>query len=232
MQKHIRSTAGQVSDVARRVAQAIESRKGTLRDFSEKSGIPYPSLLEYASEKKKPGLDALVAIIKASDVSPLWLLTGEGEMFGHRITSAGKPLYVDGRLLSRIAVELQLVAALTGSAEGDLTKLAVTTLQLDLVAYELLVAKETGTDPRELRQRIAETEDKAVLAATIYNLFADLTDQAERDRRIREQAYELLRMMHHPRAERVAKNMAKQNSRGTRTARRGKSTNTGGNTNA
>lgn len=221
-----------MSDVARRVAQAIESHKGTLRDFSEKSGIPYPSLLEYASKKKKPGLDALVAIIKASDVSPLWLLTGEGEMFSHRITSAGKPLHVDGRLLSRIAVELQMVAALAGSAEGDLTKLAVTTLQLDLAAYELLVAKETGTDLQELRQRIAETEHKAVLAATIYNLFADLTDQAERDRRIREQAYELLRMMRHLRAERVAKNMAKQNSRGTRTARRGKSTNTGGNTNA
>lgn len=50
----------------------------TIKDFSEATGIPYPSLREYISGKKKPGMDALAAISSASGVSADWLLTGEG----------------------------------------------------------------------------------------------------------------------------------------------------------
>lgn len=59
----------------------------TIKDFSEATGIPYPSLREYLAGKKKPGLDALASILASSGVSADWLLTGEGpklrEQSGH-----------------------------------------------------------------------------------------------------------------------------------------------------
>jgi predicted transcriptional regulator len=67
-------------ELRERVVAAIESYKGTLRGFSRESGIPYGSLFAYASGKKKPGLDALAAIVKVSEVSPVWILSGEKEI--------------------------------------------------------------------------------------------------------------------------------------------------------
>ena len=63
-----------------RLAAAIRDSGMTFKSFSEASGIPYPSLRDYARGVKKPGLDAFAAIIRASGVSADWILTGKGAM--------------------------------------------------------------------------------------------------------------------------------------------------------
>jgi hypothetical protein len=105
-------------DLSRRVVAAIESYKGTLRGFSRESGIPYGSLFAYASGKKKPGLDALAAIVKVSGVSPVWLLTGEGEMRQH--PEGAKTLHIDGKLLA--GIERVIERALSGPEFLDLNE--------------------------------------------------------------------------------------------------------------
>lgn len=71
-----------------RLKEAMAAKWPTIKDFSEATGIPYPSLREYISGKKKPGMDALAAISSASGVSTDWLLTGEGSKFrGQAISS-------------------------------------------------------------------------------------------------------------------------------------------------
>lgn len=194
MQKHVASSDGlsALSDVSGRVVAAIAAYKdrGSLRDFSAASGIPYPSLLEYASGKKKPGLEALAAIVQASGVSPAWLLTGEGEMRQHRATT--KTVHADGKLLSRAATELELAWVRVKEQGRDAVAAALEALPLDDQKYRKLVAKESGAAPGEIESRIERVVYMAVLATTIYNLFADIKDEEERNRKVREQAYELL----------------------------------------
>ncbi len=105
-------------DVSGRVIAAIAAYNGTLKAFSKESGIPYPSLLVYASGKKKPGLDALAAIVKVSGVSSTWLLTGEGEMHQHPETA--KTLRVDEKLLA--GIERAIERALNGPEFLDLNE--------------------------------------------------------------------------------------------------------------
>jgi hypothetical protein len=177
-------------DLSRRVVAAIESYKGTLRGFSRESGIPYGSLFAYASGKKKPGLDALAAIVKVSEVSPVWLLSGEGDM--HQHAESTKALHVDGRLLASIATEIEMALIRVGELNREARKAALEGLPLNEKQYYALIAKELGISPSEVKQRTGRIGYKTVLTATIYNLVADLPDDEKRSHRIREQAYELL----------------------------------------
>lgn len=71
------STSGTATE---RIIAAICSYKGTLKRFSKESGIPYPSLMDYKSGKRNPGINALIAIVKTTEVSAEWLLLGVGDM--------------------------------------------------------------------------------------------------------------------------------------------------------
>lgn len=173
-----------------RVIAAIRTYKGTLRRFSEESGIPYPSLMDYKSGKRNPGTDALIAIVKTADVSPAWLLTGEGEMYQHRATT--KTVHADGKLLSRAAAELELAWVRVKEQGRDAVSAALEALPLDDQHYRKLVAEESDMALGEIEGRIEHIVYMTMLAATIYNLFADIKDEEERNRKMREQAYELL----------------------------------------
>jgi hypothetical protein len=173
-----------------RVVAAISAYPGTLKDFSDKSGIPYPSLREYASGEKKPGLDALAAIVATADVSPAWLLSGEGEMYQHRSTT--KELRVDAKLLTLITSELELawirvreqkVAAITAVLEA---------LPLNEQQYFKLIADGTLISRTELAGRIDHIKYMTVLACTTYNLIASIEEDSKRSRRAREEAYQLV----------------------------------------
>ncbi len=52
-----------------------------LKDFSRKTGIPYPTLLQYLSGKREPVPENLKKIAIHLNVNLNWLLTGEGEPF-------------------------------------------------------------------------------------------------------------------------------------------------------
>ncbi len=176
-------------DLSRRVVSAIESYKGTLRGFSRESGIPYGSLFAYASGKKKPGLDALAAIVKVSGVSPVWLLTGEGDIRQH--LESTKVLHLDAELLARIATELEMAWIRVGELNQDAKKAVLEALTLNDEKYYALVAKESDTTPADIKQRIDHTEYMIRMTAVIYNLVADIKSEGERSHRIRGEAYDL-----------------------------------------
>lgn len=175
---------------AARIAAAIQGSKKSLRQFATVSGIPYQSLRAYAAGEKKPGLDALTAIVIGADVSPVWLLTGEGEMYQHRALT--KSLLVDGRPLTRAATELELAWIRVKEQRRDGVTAELEALPLGDLQYRKLVAKELGTTLGEVESRIEHVAYMTGLAATIYNLFADVENEEERNRKIREQAYYLL----------------------------------------
>jgi hypothetical protein len=177
-------------DALERVVKAIAAYSGTLRNLSKESGIPYPSLLEYSAGKTKPGLDALAAIVKVTGVSPVWLLTGEGDM--HQHLESTKTRHVDGRLLARIATELELARIRVVELNKEAGKVVLEALPLDEKQYYALIAKELGISSADVKQRIGHIGYMTVLVATIYNLVADLTDEEKRTHRIRGEAHELL----------------------------------------
>jgi len=173
-----------------RVVEAIAAYSGTLRSLSKESAIPYPSLLEYSAGKTKPGLDALAAIVRVTGVSPVWLLTGEGDIRQHAENT--KTSHVDGTLLARIATEIEMARIRVSELNKEAGKAVLEALPLNEKQYYALVAKELGISPTGVRQRTGHTGYMTVLIATIYNLVADLTDEEKRTHRIRGEAYELL----------------------------------------
>jgi len=52
-----------------------------LKEFSRKTGIPYPTLLQYLSGKREPIPENLQKIAIHLNVNLNWLLIGEGEPF-------------------------------------------------------------------------------------------------------------------------------------------------------
>jgi transcriptional regulator with XRE-family HTH domain len=194
MEKHASVKKGKKRpNATSRVVEAIAAYSGTLTSLSKKSGIPYPSLLEYSAGKTKPGLDALAAIVRVTGVSPVWLLTGEGDIRQH--AESTKTLHVDGRLLARIATELELARIRVGELSMDAEKAVLEALPLNEKQYYALIAKELGIPPTSVKQRIDHAVDMATLVATIYNQIFDLTNEEKRTHRIREEAYGLLRFI-------------------------------------
>lgn len=49
--------------------------------FASTLNVSYGNVGDWERGRAKPGADALAAIVKTFNVSALWLLTGEGEMF-------------------------------------------------------------------------------------------------------------------------------------------------------
>ncbi len=175
---------------ATRIMAAIDGCGSSLRQFATDSGIPYQSLRAYAAGEKKPGLDAFTAIVIAADVSPAWLLMGEGEMRQHRATTKG--IRVDGRILRRAIEELELASMrIKGQGKTAVTA-SLEALPLDERQYRALVAKEMEKNLAEVEKSIERAGEMAVYAATLYNLFAGIKDAKERNLKMREQAYELL----------------------------------------
>ncbi|MDD5297543.1 MAG: helix-turn-helix transcriptional regulator [Rhodocyclaceae bacterium] len=68
-----------LSQLEDRLKDAMAEKFHTVKELSVATGIPYPSLREYLSGKKRPGFDALASFVKATEISADWLLTGEGE---------------------------------------------------------------------------------------------------------------------------------------------------------
>jgi hypothetical protein len=84
-----------------RLKKAMQGKFNTVKELSFSTGIPYPSLREYLSGKKRPGFDALASFVKATGVSGDWLLTGEGDM--ERLSS--RQDIPDDMLLVRAAMQ-------------------------------------------------------------------------------------------------------------------------------
>ncbi len=77
--------------IGNRLKILIKSLGLNLKEFSRKTGIPYPTLQDYLANKRVPGGENLQKISMQLNVNLNWLLTGEGEMF---ISKAKKPINI------------------------------------------------------------------------------------------------------------------------------------------
>ncbi len=67
--------------IGKRLRKAILSKNSTLKEFSQKSKIPYITLQQYVADNQKPGANALIEISKCLNISIDWLLIGQGNMY-------------------------------------------------------------------------------------------------------------------------------------------------------
>ncbi|MDF0606768.1 helix-turn-helix transcriptional regulator [Neisseriaceae bacterium TC5R-5] len=62
-----------------RLKQAVESNGLSVKQFAEKSGMPYATLAKYMNGTRSPGMEQLAAIVTSLNISADWLLFGNGE---------------------------------------------------------------------------------------------------------------------------------------------------------
>jgi len=68
-------------EVKDRLKILISILRITLKEFSQKTGIPYITLQHYLRGTREPGTENLQKIALQLDINLNWLLTGEGEPF-------------------------------------------------------------------------------------------------------------------------------------------------------
>jgi len=125
------------NNISKRLKILIDLLGLSLKDFSRKTGIPYPTLLDYLADKRTPGGDNLQKIAMQLHVNLNWLLTGEGEPFikskpvlpeeampTRKIPVLGKipagfPHYVAEQIIEYIALPEVPENALAIIAKGD-----------------------------------------------------------------------------------------------------------------
>ena len=64
-----------------RLRQVINELNLSVRDFSEKTGVPYQTLMNYLQGTRSPNVENLLKISIQTNTNLHWLLTGESEMF-------------------------------------------------------------------------------------------------------------------------------------------------------
>ncbi|WP_167525179.1 helix-turn-helix domain-containing protein [Roseomonas genomospecies 6] len=67
--------------IGSRLRDALAESGMSLAALSEKAGLVYSSVQNYAADKQNPGAEALTKIGRATGINLHWLLSGEGEKF-------------------------------------------------------------------------------------------------------------------------------------------------------
>ena len=62
--------------ISERIFERLRQLSMTQREFAEKAGIQQSTISEWKKNKTNPSSDKILAICKALDVSPEWLLSG------------------------------------------------------------------------------------------------------------------------------------------------------------
>lgn len=83
-----------LSDQEKKVGQRIKDVIGEepVKAFARRCGVPDSSLRDYTSDRKKPGVDALIAIAAAAGVTVDWLATGKGIKYTRDLKQAQERL--------------------------------------------------------------------------------------------------------------------------------------------
>ncbi len=159
----------------KRVREAILAKGLKVKQFSDLSGIPYPSLRDYYSGTRKPGFEALAAIIAHSGVAAEWLLMGTGPMFPGQYKEGAE---IDENLLGRIAM-------------------LVKREYLQPNANQLEVAQQGESDglygQAEISSDLRHARELALVAANVYNRVANLADKAFQDLAIEKEVARMVR---------------------------------------
>jgi len=62
--------------ISERIFERLKQLNMTQREFADKAGIQQSTISEWKKNKTNPSSDKILAICKALDVSPEWLLSG------------------------------------------------------------------------------------------------------------------------------------------------------------
>lgn len=67
-------------NISERLNQLIELNNLTIKDFAERSEIPYRSMYNYVRSEREPNLDAIVKLQEKWNINLNWLINGQGDM--------------------------------------------------------------------------------------------------------------------------------------------------------
>ncbi len=161
--------------IKQRVREAILSKGIKIKQFARDSGMAYPSLRDYYSGLRKPGFDAIAAIVEFSGVSGDWILLGKGTMFPNQ-----KPKFtdIDEDLLAFIA---KVVAREYPYPEDFLTV-------QDNDTEEYIYAAS-----RKERQKLLWVREHSLIAGNVYNRIAPIEDEEKREDALNKEVERLVR---------------------------------------
>lgn len=98
-------------DQAARVKLAMAASRVTMRELSERSGVPYPSLRNYLAKARGMPGDVVLQIARALNVSTDWILAGEGARLDRETLATTLELVEDVRAMSSHKVSFEECAA-------------------------------------------------------------------------------------------------------------------------
>lgn len=67
-------------EISQRINNVLKNSELTVKEFVKKIEVTEQTFYNYTSGRSKPSSDILEKIVKSFDISPSWLLIGEGEM--------------------------------------------------------------------------------------------------------------------------------------------------------
>ncbi len=89
--------------IGNRLRSAIDEMGVNMKEYSISSGIPYRTLMEYLSNNRSPGAEALMGIA-GTGINIQWLLTGVGGKFSAKLADSS-PREMASKLKERASVE-------------------------------------------------------------------------------------------------------------------------------
>ena len=149
--------------VKKRVREAIRSKGLKIKQFARESGMAYPSLRDYYSGLRKPGFDAIAAIVQFTGVCGDWILLGTGDMFHDQ---EPKPVNINEDLLAHIAREVA----------KEYNKTEPGKVRDDGGAGDSLYERAL----EEQRKKVTMIREHALIAANVYNRVAHIPDEQKR----------------------------------------------------
>ena len=161
-----------------RVKTAIKSKNLKIKQFARESGMAYPSLRDYYSGLRKPGFDAIAAIVAFTGVSADWLLLGKGSMFPDEESRWSN---INENLLASIARDVALEhhhSAVDVTGVGD----------EDPENYLYSPAR------RELTKKLNLVREHMLIAANVYNRVAHMIDEDKRDELVKREVENMVRL--------------------------------------
>lgn len=136
--------------LGKRIKEAADFVGGLDAIASRLTDVSRRTLSDWANDKTEPRASSILEICNITDVSPMWLMTGEGEMNDPRTHDFGRgnrnPSDLD---VKRLAHSIEIIER--GLFEGQRTPTPSAKAEMILAAYEMLDAPSPAVENRILR---------------------------------------------------------------------------------
>lgn len=108
-----------MSTISERIGQLVKTLKMNNNSFAKSLGKPNSTIVNIVDGRSKPGYEILEVILETyPDVNPIWLMTGNGEMFqGMANVTMNGGADLETELRERIKLQNETIAALQYTVE-------------------------------------------------------------------------------------------------------------------